>query len=99
MDELTLEKEVTKLERYLIKQGREDFVQAMRAAEEDRLNSKLLSLAKHRQEIKSTKAEDLELLRASELKKELEAPYKEQLRMNEKLASFVALVMKEKGLE
>ena len=99
MEELTLEKEMVKLERYLIKQGREDFVRTMRASNEEQLNFKLLTLAKHRQEIKSTKVRDQKLLQASETKKELESPYKEQLRMNEKLSSYVAQVMKEKGLE
>lgn len=99
MNEITLEKEITKLEKYLIRQGREDFVVAMRNADAQSLDFKLLGLAKHKQEIANTKARDIEFNEAKERAKELEAPYKEQLKMNEKLARFVSLVMKEKGIE
>lgn len=99
MSELTLEKETTKLEKYLVKQGRKDFIDEMRAASPEALNTKLLALAKHNQEIANTKAKDDELEKANNKKKELEAPYKDQKKMNEKLARFVALMMEEKGVE
>lgn len=99
MDDITLEKETTKLEKFLINEGREDFINEMRAGDEDRLNKKLLSLTKHRQEILSSRAEDEDLKRAKEEVKGLDAPYKEQLKMNEKLTRFVSLVMKDKGIE
>lgn len=95
MSEPTLEKEVTKLEKYLRKQGRKDFIDEMRAASDGTLESKLLSLAKHDQEIRNTMAKDEELIKAKERKADLEATYKEQLRMNAKLARFVALVMQD----
>jgi hypothetical protein len=99
MSELTLEKETTKLEKHLVKQGRRDFIDEIRAASPDALNAKLLGLAKHNQEIANTKAADQELERAKQRKKDLEEPYKDQKKMNEKLARFVALVMKEQGLQ
>jgi hypothetical protein len=97
--ELTLEKETTKLEKYLVKQGRKDFVEAMRNASASELDSKMLSLAKHREEIATTKSNDTELETAKEKKKDLEAPYREQLAMNKKLSRFVGLMMKEMGNE
>jgi hypothetical protein len=96
MDELTLEKEKTKLEKYLVKQGRQDFVNEMDAADVTQLDSRLLGLAKHAQEIANTKANDVELDEAKRAKKDLEAPYRDQLKMNKKLARYVALVMQEK---
>jgi hypothetical protein len=99
MSELTLEKETTKLEKYLIKHGREDFISEIRAASADALNAKMLGLAKHSQEIANTKANDEKLIEAAERKRGLEAPYREQKKMNAKLTRFVALIMKEQGLE
>lgn len=99
MDDLSLEKETTKLEKYLKERDRGDFIDAIRSADFLTLDAKLLGLAKHREEIKNTKARDNDLKKASETKKNLEAPYREQMRMNEKLARFVALIMQEKGLE
>lgn len=99
MSELSLEKETTKLEKYLVKQGRKDFIDEMRAASPETLNTKMLALAKHREEIANTKASDTELEQAVQRKKDLEEPYKEQKKMNEKMARFVGLMMKENGVE
>lgn len=99
MNEATLEKETTKLEKYLIKEGRREFIDEVRVADPAVLDQKILGLAKHREEIKNTKSEDVELTRCIQTKKSLEAPYREQLRMNEKMASFIALIMRERGLE
>lgn len=99
MKELTLELETTKLERYLIKHDRADFIKETRGASPETLDAKLLGLAKHNQEISNTKADDEELIQAAQRKKDLEAPYREQLRMNTKLARFVSLIMQEQGLK
>lgn len=99
MSELTLEKETTKLEKYLVKQGRKDFIDEIRAASPEALNQKLLGLAKHREEITNTMAADQDLEAAKNKKKSLEEPYKDQKKMNAKLARFVALIMKENGVE
>lgn len=89
------EKEVTKLEKALIKDGRKAFVQEMRHSSILQLEAKLLSLAKHSQEITNTKNRDGELLAAKQRKSELEAPYREQATYNQKLARFVSLVLKD----
>ena len=99
MQEITLEKETTKLEKYLEKQGRKDFIEAVRGASPETLDSKLLALAKHNQEISNTKASDEKLIEASVSKKVLEAPYREQLNMNKKMSRFIALIMKEQNLK
>lgn len=98
MSELTLEKETTKLEKFLKKEGRQDFIDEMRAATPDQLEAKLLGLAKHAQEITNTRDSDEELRAAKERAKSLGATYREQKKMNDKLARFVALMMQEQGV-
>lgn len=92
---LTLDEEITKVERFIVKQGQQDFVDAMRASNVEQLDAKLLSLAKHRQDIRNTRDNDTELNHVKDQKRELEAPYREQLKMNEALTKFVALLLKE----
>ncbi len=89
------EKEVTKIEKALIRDGREDFVLEMKRADISQLEAKLLELAKHAQEIQNTKDRDDELIQARRKKSDLEAPYREQTRYNKKLARFVALTLKD----
>lgn len=97
MDELLREKEIIKLEKDLIKDGRKEFVLEVRQGDSFTRDQKLLKLAKHRSEIKSTKANDEELRKARLNKNSLEAPYREQLKWNDKLTRFVTLVMEEEG--
>ena len=96
---MDLEKEITKLEKFLVKEGRRDFVDAMRGADQATLDGKFLSLAKHLQAIKNTKANDTELKASKEKTSELGAPYREQLKMNAKLSRFIALMMIDQGFE
>ncbi len=90
-----LEKEVTKLEIYLRKNNRQDFIDEMRNAGPEQLDAKMLSLAKHKEEVANTRARDEELKASKAKTKELNAPYNEQLRMNAKLSRFVSLMMQE----
>lgn len=97
MAELDLEKEMTKIEKFLVKNNRRDFVDEMRSATRESLDFKMLRLAVHREEIASAKVKDEELQKVTDHKKELEAVYKEQLKMNAKMARFIGLLMSEKG--
>ena len=94
-----LEKETTKLERYLLKNDRRDFIDAVRVMEGDQFDAKILALAKHREEIRDSRADDVELNQAKLRKKILDEPYRDQLKMNEKMTRFVALIMREKGIQ
>lgn len=98
MSDLLDEKEIIKLERYLKREGREDFVTEMMGASPVQLDSKMLALAKHREEIDSTRNEDGDLKKAKNEAKMLGAPYRDQAKMNKKLTRFVALLMAEKGV-
>ncbi len=93
-----LEKEMTKLEKYLIKEGRKDFVIEMRQSDSPKRESKLLGLAKHKQELITLMSKDVALKTAKEIVKGLKAPYNEQKRMNDKLSRFVHLLSEEEGL-
>lgn len=97
MSELLDEKEIIKLERYLKREGREDFVTEMMAASPALLDSKMLGLAKYREEIQNTQNADEELKRVKQHAKTLGAPYRDDVKMNKKLTRFVALLMQEKG--
>ncbi len=94
---MDLEKEITKLEKYLIKEDRKEFILEMRRGTPQTRDAKLLSLAKHKQEIVNTMAKDEELKTINSKRSELQAPYNEQKRMNDKLSRFVHLIAKEEG--
>lgn len=98
-DELSQHKEKTKVEKYLKNQMRGDFVESVDSMTREELDSKLLSLAKHRQDITNTMQRDEQLRDAKEEVKVLKAPYNEQKRMNEKMARYVSLVMQDRGYE
>lgn len=97
MSDMLDEKEIIKLERYLKREGREDFVTEMRGASSAQLDAKMLGLAKHREEIQNTQNGDEELKKAKQHAKNLGATYRDQSKMNKKLTRFVALMMQEKG--
>lgn len=99
MSDLLDEKEIIKLERYLRREGREDFVTEMHGASPQQLDSKMLSLAKHAEEIQTTRDDDQKLREAKSEVKVLAAPYNDQKKMNKKMNRFVALLMKEKGVQ
>lgn len=97
MNELLDEKEVIKLERYLKREGREDFVTEMMGASPSELDAKMLKLAKEAEEIQDAQNNDEELREAKKEASNLGAPYRERKKMNKKLTRFVALMMQEKG--
>lgn len=97
MSEMNQELEQTKLEKYLRREGRQDFVDEMHRASPSQLDAKLLGLAKHSEEIENAKNADGDLKEAKAKAKVLGATYNDQKRMNKKLARFVGLLMKEKG--
>lgn len=92
-DELV--KEVTKLEKYLIREGREELVQELRRMGSDELKNKLKEYALYKQDLLDFKANDKKLQDAKELVKELNAPHNENIRMNDKISRFIGLVIKD----
>lgn len=92
-----LEKEIVKLERYLLRQGRDELIRELRSLDVKKLENRLLGQAKHEQEIMDTKANDQKLKEAKEQARDYNSVYTEQLRMNKKIARFISLLMKEQG--
>lgn len=92
-----LEKESTKLEKYLEQQGRESLIRELRSLDKTHLLAKTLEYAKYRQDILDFKANDKELQDTTKKKAELMAPHTENLRMNDKIARFINFLLKEKS--
>lgn len=89
-------KEATKLERYLVRQGRQELVNELRMLNPDELKQRILKQALHREETLDAKANDQALRNAKHEVKDLQAPYSDSLRMNAKIARFINLLLKEK---
>lgn len=88
-------KEVTKLEKYLIRQRDSQFVKDLRALTKDQLKKKMQEQAIYRQETVTAKQEDEELKTLKEKVKDLQAPYNDALKMNDKISRFVSLLLKD----
>lgn len=61
------------------------------------LDSLLLRYAKYREEVKESKKEDEQLIKTAELKKELEAPYKDSLKAIDLKSRYLLILIGEKG--
>lgn len=95
--EIDLEKEITKFERYLIRQGRAELVQELRQLDNDQRRQRLMQQAVLEQEIQDTKNKDEELKKAKDLARELNATYNDQTRMSRKISRFVHLLIEDSG--
>ena len=89
------EKESTKLEKYLIRQGRQELVLELRQASKDLLKKKIQDQAIYKQETISARQADEGLKEAKAKAREMAAPYNESIRMNEKLSRFISLLMED----
>lgn len=94
---MDLEKEMTKLERYLIKQGRQDLVNELRDLDNDERRQRLMKQAVLEQEILDTKAKDTKLQDAKDEARSLAATYNEQTRMSKKISRFIHLLIEDSG--
>lgn len=96
---MDLEKELTKLERYLRRQGRGELVQELRSLDNDERRQRLMKQAVYEQEIMDAKANDAKLKAAKEEARDLGAVYNENLRMNKKISRFIHLLVEDSGRE
>lgn len=100
MDSIKLKEEQLKLEKKLAKDGvNGDLVADLRTLadmnDREGLEYKMKELAKHRQAVISTKKSDEKLQEIAAQKRELEAPYREQLSQNDLKARFIGLLLQE----
>lgn len=89
------EKERTKLEKYLIRQGRQNLIEELRNLGTDKLKEKLLAQALYKQETIDAKNNDEKLKAAKDTAKEQAAPYNESIRMNDKISRYINALMKD----
>lgn len=94
---MDLEKEITKLERYLNRQGRTELVQELRRLSNDARRERLKGQAIHEQETLDLRAKDKKLIAAKAEARDLNAIYNEQLRMNKKISRFIHLLIEDSG--
>ena len=97
---MDLEKEIVKLERYLIKQGRENLVQELRKLDNDDRRQRLMKQAVLEQEIMDTKAKEADkdpVSKAKAIVREHNATYNEQKRMSQKISRFIHLLIEDSG--
>lgn len=103
MDSQKLKEEQLKLEVKMSKDPHMiDIIKNLREmadkSDKTQLEFKLKELAKHLQTIDSMKKSDEELIKASQIKKELLQPYNEQSQQNKVQSRFVALLLQELNL-
>jgi hypothetical protein len=96
-DSLSLEKELTKLERYFVKNGRHDLVAELRRSNREQLHERLKKQAVHLQEIADSKAKDDKLKAARNDVADLSAPYRESKTMCERISRLIHLIVQEQG--
>ena len=94
---MDLEKEITKLERYLIKQGRDELVKELQNLDNDERRQRLIKQAVYEQEIMDAKASDQDLQAAKDKARALGSVYNENLRMNKKISRYIHLKIEDSG--
>ncbi len=99
-DTMDLEKEITKLEKFLVKQGRQTLIQELRSLDNDDRRQRLMKQAIHEQEIADTKEKEAQkenIMQAKAVIKEFNATYWEQLQMSKKISRFLHLLNEDSG--
>jgi hypothetical protein len=99
---MNLETELTKLEKFLVKQGRPELILELRALGNDDRRQRLMKQAVLEQEIFDTKDKESQKPQIQEAKtiiKEFNALYSEQLKMTRKIARFIHLLIEDSGKE
>ena len=88
--------ELNSLESKLNNKHGESYVQNLLELSKKELEFKLLELAKHKEEVVTTRNNDEEYQLAKEKVKDLNAPYKEQLGENKLKARYIHLLIKDR---
>lgn len=94
---MDLEKEITKLEKYLRRQKDAQFIIDLRKLSTEELRGRMLQQAVYRQETITAKQRDEGLRAAKDTASALAAPYNESVRMNDKISRFISLLLEENG--
>lgn len=87
-----LEKEITKIEKKL----EPSFISEYRHLSKEELEKRFFQINKYREEIVTAQKTDEALFTAKETVKELNAPYRESLKINKEKTRFIALLLEER---
>lgn len=93
----SLEKEITKLERYFVKNGRHELVAELRRSNREQLHERIKKQAIHLQEIADAKANDEKLKAARADVSDLSAPYNDSKTMCNRISRLIHLIVQEQG--
>lgn len=95
--EITLEKERTKLERYLKRNGSPNLVTDLQRLSLEQLKKRIQDQAIHKQDTITSKQEDVELNELKEKARSRNAYWNDQIRMNDKISRYISLLMRDLG--
>lgn len=95
--EITLEKEVYKLEKYLKRNGSPNLVEDLRRLSLEQLKKRMQDQAIHKQDTITEKQNDQALNELKDKVREMNSTYNDQIRMNDKISRFISLLMKDLG--
>lgn len=94
---MDLEKEMTKLERALLKDGRKELVEELRSLDNDARRERLMKQAIYEQEVQDTKNKDEKLKSARAMASFENSKYTDQIRMSKKIARYIHLLIEDSG--
>jgi hypothetical protein len=95
--EITLEKERTKLERYLKRNGSPNLIEDLGRLNLEQLKKRIQDQAIHKQDTITEKQNDEKLNELKDKVREMNATYNEQIRMNDKISRYISLLIKDVG--
>jgi hypothetical protein len=83
--------------RETVESEHQEWVSTVQGLSIEELDNMILRYAKYREEIKESREKDEQLNQAKELVKELGAPYRENLKINEQKTKYLIMLLGEKG--
>lgn len=92
--------ELMKLEKWLVKNGRQELTQELRGLDNDDLRQRLMKQAVLAQEIMDTKdkaSKKADIVQAKNTLREHNAMYREQTTWNNKISRFIHLLIEDSG--
>jgi hypothetical protein len=95
--EITLEKERTKLERYLKKNASPNLVEDLAHLNLEQLKKRIQDQAIHKQDTITSKQGDDDLNKLKDQVRERNSYWNDQIRMNDKISRYISLLMKDLG--
>jgi hypothetical protein len=96
-DELSQDKEMTKLEKYLRRNGSPNLIVDLRKLTADELRKRIQDQAIYKQDTITLKQNDEVLNGLKDQVREQTRTYNDNIRMNDKISRFISLLLKDLG--